>query len=158
MNLPTIIVDSREQKDCFTFDGLPYRIKKLDTGDYSLEGYEKKITIDRKRNSGEIYMNLGSDYTRFEAELVRMSKMEEAYIVCSFPYEHINTFPQYSTIPNYRWKRLKMNNKFLRKRIATIQENYKIEFIFCDTVIEASHATLEILQKFYEKKLSRKQK
>lgn len=45
-----IIVDTREQQP-WTFEGLPgivTRRGKLDTGDYSVSGFEHRITIERK--------------------------------------------------------------------------------------------------------------
>ena len=85
-----VIVDSREQYAWdFTFydkcDGIIST--KLDTGDYSIEGLETVLTIERKRTTAEIAMNVGKDRKRFNAELERMSKFKYKYLICEFSFE-----------------------------------------------------------------------
>ena len=56
----TIIVDTREQTPWeFGFHNTAKR--KLDTGDYSMEGYESLFTIERKRSVSEIANNLSEN-------------------------------------------------------------------------------------------------
>lgn len=44
----TIIVDTREQQP-WTFDNYTTASKKLDTGDYSIDGLQHVLAIERKR-------------------------------------------------------------------------------------------------------------
>jgi len=55
-------------------------VEKLETGDYSLVGYEDILAIERKEDFGEIWMNYGNRQ-RFEEEMERMSKIKHAYIL-----------------------------------------------------------------------------
>lgn len=64
----TIIIDSREQRP-LTFI-LPTVVGKLDTGDYSVEGLEKKIAIERK-TINDLIGCLCNSRARFERELQR---------------------------------------------------------------------------------------
>jgi len=87
----TIIVDNRE-KNPYTFDGVPARRKKdgaamalverryLPTGDYSIDGYENKIAVERK-SLEDLYGTLGRNHQRFEREMARLMEMNIAYIV-----------------------------------------------------------------------------
>lgn len=149
-----IIVDTREKKDIFLFRAygdVEIINKKLDTGDYSLEGFETKITIDRKANSGELYINLGSGGARVKKELDRMALFDRAYFVCAFPESDLYSFPVNSGIPKYRWKYLKMAPAYMRKRVKEIQEEYKsIKFIFCDSAYDAERVSYELLKEYYE--------
>ena len=72
-----VIIDSREKK-CdhikawFDKNGIEYEVKKLDVGDFMLEGNEK-ISVDRKQNLSELSRNLTnkSDHSRFWKEVRR---------------------------------------------------------------------------------------
>lgn len=147
-----IVRDTREQVGFFTFASyadVQIVEKKLDTGDYSITGFEDKVTIDRKKNSGELYLNLGAQSTRINKELERMSKFERAYFVCAFPRNHLDIFPKESGIPPYRWKYLKMTSKYLKLRIHQIEEIYpNISFIFCNDVLDAERVTYELLKEY----------
>lgn len=63
-----IVIDTREQKP------LPIPgsvVKTLKTGDYSIEGHEGEIVIERK-TPAELYQTCGSGRARFVKELERM--------------------------------------------------------------------------------------
>jgi hypothetical protein len=148
-----IIVDTLEKKDLFLFKSYGDVVvskEHLKTGDYSIRGYTENITIDRKANAGELYINFGTDWKRFKAELERMREYDLAYFVCSFPYEHLRTFPENSGIPKARWPDLICNDKFLRKKIHEIHEQYtNIEFLFFKNKFEAEDATYNLLKEYY---------
>ena len=44
----TILIDSREKEGAYSFPGIKTKIQKLEYGDYSLEGCEREIVIERK--------------------------------------------------------------------------------------------------------------
>jgi ERCC4-type nuclease len=70
---PVILVDSREQRP-LDFDDAPRRLATLETGDYSAEGLERIICIERKSVS-DLYGTVGKGRERFEREIVRASKL-----------------------------------------------------------------------------------
>jgi len=146
-----LIVDTREKKP-FDFIGIHNRTisRKLDTGDYSIEGYEDKITIDRKATSAELAICLGSAKVRFYKELERMRSFDEAYIVCAFPLSHIHCFPTHSGIPRKFQRRVRIKPAFLLKSIREIEEEYGVEFIFCEDRDMAEYETYSILKNYYE--------
>lgn len=64
-----IVIDTREQKPLlFPIETVT---KTLKTGDYSIEGHENEITIERK-TPAELYLTCGAGRARFEKELERM--------------------------------------------------------------------------------------
>lgn len=150
----SIIRDTQEKLEFFTFSSygdVSLISRKLATGDYSLEGLEDKITVDRKRNSGELYLNFGVDKTRLNKEFERMHSFEEAYFVCSFPFSDLEIFPERSGIPKHRWRYLKMAPAYLKRVIKETEERYEnIKFIFCDDQFAAEEVTYNILKKYKE--------
>lgn len=81
----TIIVDTREQAP-FSFTGIPvpsaadktWEVKTLrvglETGDYSIRGWEHLVTIERK-SLADLYGTIGGGHDRFEREHERMAEM-----------------------------------------------------------------------------------
>lgn len=75
----TVIVDTREQ---LPYDLSPLKMvrAKLDTGDYSVQGLEHRVTIERK--SFEDYVGVvGKGRERFEREIERMKAYDVAMII-----------------------------------------------------------------------------
>jgi ERCC4-type nuclease len=71
-----IITDSREQRnqqilESISNHGIPFKVKKLEFGDYSIEGFESDIMIERKRNLTELAANFCTGRKRFENEFVK---------------------------------------------------------------------------------------
>ena len=81
-----ILVDSREQKP-YLFDGHKTIVVGLHTGDYSIDGYQDLVSVERKEWS-DFYgcLTKGSNprynmRERFEAELARLSRMAHSHVV-----------------------------------------------------------------------------
>lgn len=68
--LPPVVVDSREQK-ALRFSGLATVGACLETGDYSIEGYEDTITVERK-SLDDLASCCGVDRHRFMAQVDRL--------------------------------------------------------------------------------------
>ncbi|QCC48116.1 ERCC4 domain-containing protein [Halobellus limi] len=78
MNDPlVIVVDTREQTP-WKFDGYPVRVKraKLDTGDYSVHGFEDIFAIERK-SLDDLVNTTVNGRDRFQDELIRGNKLAE---------------------------------------------------------------------------------
>jgi DNA excision repair protein ERCC-4 len=54
--------------------------KFLDTGDYSIIGFEDRVSVERK-SLEDLYSTIGQHRTRFEIEFQRLSKMDVAAVV-----------------------------------------------------------------------------
>lgn len=67
---PTIIVDTREQTPLL-FENLPTERRTLATGDYSVLGFERDFSIERK-SIGDLVQSLTRERDRFSRELQRM--------------------------------------------------------------------------------------
>jgi ERCC4-type nuclease len=91
--LPRIIVDTREQKP-YQFPGRHILSRKLDIGDYSLEGFEDQFAIERKELSDLVscMVNKGDvrNRERFERELDRAKEsLHRLWILVEADYRAI---------------------------------------------------------------------
>ena len=71
-----IIIDTREQLP-WEFGFHTTSRKKLDTGDYSIQGMESIFTIERKMSVSEIATNITEN--RFKDVLNRLSQIPHAF-------------------------------------------------------------------------------
>ncbi len=128
-----IIQDTREQLP-LCFDNKPEWCsgtitKKLDTGDYSLEGFENKLAIERKRSTSEIATNIFE--SRFPSVLERLNAMPHAFIICEFTWDDINRFPEGSGIPRSKWPYLRVSGALITKTLTEFFLKYpNIHWIF----------------------------
>ena len=87
-----VVIDTREQKP-YTFadisadirDGggrtvIECETRTLASGDYSLEGYENEVAIERK-SLADLYGTVGRGHVRFVRELQRLNEMVFAAVV-----------------------------------------------------------------------------
>ena len=80
-----IVVDSREQAP-FTFAGFAavVEVAGLEAGDYSLAGFERRVSIERK-SLPDLVACLGVERDRFQRELARLRGFDAACIIVEQP-------------------------------------------------------------------------
>jgi ERCC4-type nuclease len=74
-----IVVDTREQAP-LRFGAWPTVAAGLRTGDYSIEGFEDRVAVERKGLS-DLFTCVGRERPRFERELVRLAAMDYGAVV-----------------------------------------------------------------------------
>lgn len=131
--LPTLIRDTREKKG----KGFVWRAsstvktmvtRKLDYGDYSVEGYESIVAIERKGSPSELLSNiLTKDSARFKRELMVLSGFPYAYIICEFTIQDL--FKAVYLIPAA--KRHFFTPDRILGCIASLSIQYGVPFYFC---------------------------
>lgn len=99
----------------------------LKTGDYTLEGLENQLVIERKRNTSELSQNLFQE--RFEKELERLEAFDLPLVICEFTGDDVEIFPANSGIPPARWKYLRVTPALIWKKLAYFQTRYKTRFL-----------------------------
>lgn len=75
----TIVIDTREQLP-FAFDGLATKRGTLKAGDYSIEGMETRVAVERKSYS-DIWGSMSLGRARFERCVKRLAELDRAAIV-----------------------------------------------------------------------------
>jgi len=144
----TIIVDTREQTPWeFGFHNTAKR--KLDTGDYSMEGFESLFTIERKRSVSEIANNLSE--SRFKDVLERLGTIPHSFMIMEFSLDEVYQFPVGSDVPKKMWDKLRISGNYIMKCLIEAQLNYNIHILFCDDAENAERVAVSIMKRIYEK-------
>lgn len=147
-----ILIDTHEIKPFeFAADAEVDEIisRHIETGDYTIDGFEDMLCIERKASVSEIANNIGEK--RFARQIERMEKIPYRYIVCEFTFEDVVQFPKGSTIPKYKWKHLRINSKFIVKKLSEYENVYGIEIIYAGNRAAAKEITLQLMKDFYAK-------
>ena len=122
----------------------------LKTGDYTVRGLEKHLVVERKASTGELAMNLGKKRSAFEAEIKRMDNFRCKYILCEFSIDDLMNFPENSGIPKKQLQYVRMNGKFMWKKLCEYQEQHGVQVVFCDNKINAQEKAMFIFDEVTE--------
>jgi ERCC4-type nuclease len=144
----TIIVDTREQHP-WEFQDHSVANKKLNTGDYSVEGLENILCIERKNGIAELANNITEK--RFKDVINRMAEFKHAYILIECDYDQLMNYPIGSSIPKRLWNKIKISPGFILKFINDLSIDYNIHVIFCGCPSWAEKTALSIMKKVYNK-------
>jgi len=81
-------VDTREQRPLYFGEACPIRRAFLPTGDYSIEGLEALIAVERK-SLGDLFGTVGAGRERFEREIVRASHLRYFGVVIEATFDQV---------------------------------------------------------------------
>jgi hypothetical protein len=143
----TIIVDTREQTP-WEFENYATANKKLDTGDYSIEGLQDIFAIERKRTVSEIANNITEP--RFKDVLERLEKFKHKFILLEFTLNNVMDYPVGSTVPKRMWHTLKITSKYILKYLTEINIKYNIHTIYCGNRDNAEEVAISIMKRMVE--------
>lgn len=133
-----ITVDSREQNP-YRFEGYPAEIRTgaLNTGDYSLLGFESEVAIERKE-LGDLIGCLSHDRDRFTRELERLRGYASAALLIEAPF---------SAIAQGRY-RSRMDAGAAVQSLLSIMEHYRMPLLFADNREAGERYVFDILRHF----------
>lgn len=140
-----IIVDTREQQPLI-FRQFPEVVtirRKLDAGDYSIEGYEDKICVERKNSIDELCTAIGKGRINFEEEMERAKKFDAFFLI-------VEGSPIDFLFGNY--ERSHLNPHSARASICDWVFQYNIRPIFVSSPMEASMWVVELFKKYLKNK------
>jgi ERCC4-type nuclease len=143
----TIIIDTREQQP-WNFKNYTTASRKLDTGDYSIEGFENIFTIERKKSVAEIANNITE--SRFVKELERLKNYKHKFLLLEFSLSNVIDYPIGSDVPRRVWEKLKITNKYILKYLTSISIKYDLQIFFCDNEENAEEMALSIIKRIIE--------
>lgn len=123
-NYRVVVKDSKEQLG-WVFEDMT--VANLKTGDYTLAGLEKELSIERKGSVGEFSKNICEE--RFTKELIRLNDFKHPFLILEFTMNDIYSFPYGSGIPSKIWPQLKITSSFIIKRLIEIETDYKVKVI-----------------------------
>lgn len=126
LDFPKILVDSRE-KNPYIFKN-EFHVCKLDTGDYTLDGYPHMFAVDRKASVSELAHNLIEE--RFKNELERLALIPHSYLLLEFSIEDIIRYPIGSDIPKRRWRYIRIKAPFILSALTKISLKYGVHIVY----------------------------
>ena len=138
-----IIVDTREQQP-WDFEFNETAIAKLDTGDYSVDGLEDILCIERKESVSELAGNCGEK--RFLRELKAMSSFPHAFLLLEFVWHQIEQYPVGSTVPKSKWKDIRIKGKYIMRVLTSAQIEQGIHVIACGDSKRAEEIAFRIMR------------
>lgn len=148
-----IIRDTREQHP-WDFASASIKetiVKKLDTGDYSIEGLEDVLCIERKGSLVEFYGNITQD--RFWNEMERMKMYEFKFVIIEANLKDVMNIPYSLNVPKAVWSKFKISPKFMLRQITRMEIDYGINVIFAGDTETAVEVATSIMKRVYENKL-----
>jgi ERCC4-type nuclease len=148
MNNPdfTIIVDTREQQP-WSFDHYTKAKTKLDAGDYSIQGLQHLLGIERKKSVNEIANNIIE--SRFKDAIARLAQLKYSFLLLEFDIKDVLHYPIGSSLPRKLWDKVKISPAFLMKHVLDWQLVHNINVIFCGDSDSAERTAENILKKIY---------
>lgn len=145
-----LIVDTREKRwehirSYLDKNGIEYTVKKLDVGDYQIEG-KPQVSIDRKATLSELSHNLlnPKDHSRFWKEIRRAREQGiKLFILC----EHGGKIKSIKDVALWNDKYTGVSGRTLMNEIYRVSISYGVEFIFCKKS-ETARKIIDILQTY----------
>lgn len=137
-----ILTDSREQLP-LNFDAYPCQTKNgtLQSGDYSIQGFEERAAIERKSES-DLLGSLTQGRKRFEAELARLRGYELRAVVCETSWHRLANGPYQS----------RMNKFSCMQSIIGLSVRYSIPFIMAESRQGTAYFIYHILRHYFEQR------
>lgn len=115
-----IVIDTREKLP-YEFDESKFTVEKqsLETGDYSIDGYQHIVSVERK-TAEDFFSSITHSHPRFYAEINRLSEMPHSVILveASLSDYLIGKFSE------------RMSRNAMYGNIFFIQEVYRVPIVF----------------------------
>lgn len=133
-----IITDTREQRP-YSFENYGVQVipGTLQTGDYSLPGFEDQVAIERKSLNDLIGCLKGKGRERFEKELSRARSYEFFAVVVEADLRQISTKQYHSAMPPHS----------VIQSLAAFHVRYGVPFLFCGNRAGAEYMAHSFLSK-----------
>jgi ERCC4-type nuclease len=135
-----ILCDTREQKP-FSFGRYPGTIVEraaLQTGDYSLGGFQDRVALERKELNDLIQCLMPPNRARFERELCRARSLE---------YFAVLVEGSMADVRDHRYTS-RMTPHSVLQSIAAFSVRYRTAFIWCGSRAGAEYMAFSLLSKF----------
>lgn len=148
-----VIKDTREQDGYYfgAFNACAGMIDyKLDTGDYTIQGLEDKICVERKGCIEELAVNLGQKKHAFLDEIQRMKPFPHKFLVLEFSLEDLIKFPDETRIPVKNKASLKITGKYMLKCLMEFELYENVHVLFCGNKHNAFLAVSSLFKRVNE--------
>lgn len=121
---------------------------KIDIGDYTIEGLEKLLCIERKESVSEFAGNCTEK--RFWREMDNMSLFPHKFLILEFSWLDIERYPAGSGIPKSKWGSIRIKGNYMMSLLSTIMVDKGISVIAADNSDRAQKIAYRIMRKVWE--------
>lgn len=104
--------------------------QKLNTGDYSLLGYEDLFTIERKGSVNEFAGNITQK--RFQNEIERLMEFKYRFIIIEASFGKIINYPHGCGLSPHVIRKIRVSGNFILSKITEYEIKYGISIIVAD--------------------------
>lgn len=137
----TLIQDSREQSP-YLFDhprykDLAVKVAGLSTGDYSVEGMEHLVAVERK-SMPDLLQSISTGRERFENELIRALELDAFMVVIEEPFRNLGNKDYQSN----------MNRTAAIQTVFSWMSKYRCTWFFAESREGAEYATYHFLRHY----------
>lgn len=137
-----ILIDTREQLSLdFTSYDCKVETTSLQSGDYSIKGFDLKVGIERK-SENDLLGSLTQGRKRFEAELTRLRGYELKAVICETNWHRLANGLYQS----------KMNKYSCMQSIIGLSVRYGIQFVMAENRKGAAYFIFHTLRHYFEQK------
>src|SRR3972149_5293554 len=142
--MPAILIDSNEKAHGYqySFDGFPTQVANLETGDYSLDGFQDRCGVERKQKS-DLWGCVGGGRRRFKDCLQRLGAMQSPAIVVGSSLDEFAVKPDRTCLTPAQ----------AVGSVISWAEEYRIPIFFCPSRAYAERVTLRWLMAFWRHKM-----
>lgn len=146
----TVLVDTREKQPWELSSGrvLGREFIKLDTGDYTVEGLEDKLCIDRKASVNELAGNVTQ--ARFKRELERIKEFPHAFIILEASAQDVFDYPHTADLPPAVRKKIKISGNYLMRCLNRMQIKYGFNVIYAGNRENAQRIAVNLMEDVLE--------
>lgn len=149
----TVLIDTREKHPWQFPEDKEFAgaiSQKLDTGDYSIQGYEDIFCIERKESISELVNNMFEK--RFREVLKRIEAFKYKVIILEFGMEEINKFPAGTGMPRANFLKMKnVKTNHILGFISSMSINYGIHVFLANDKVNANYLANRIMKRVYER-------
>lgn len=146
----TVLVDTREKQpwELSSSRVLGREFIKLDTGDYTVEGLEDKLCIDRKASVNELAGNITQ--VRFKKELERIREFPHAFIILEASAQDVFDYPHSADLPAAVRKKIRINGNYLMRCLNRMQIKYGFNVIYAGNRENAQRIAVNLMEDVLE--------
>lgn len=122
--------------------------RKVDIGDYSIEGLENLICLERKESVSELANNVIQE--RFAKQLRSMKDFKYSFLLLEFDWNDIEGFPMNTDLPLPTKLKIEIKPSTIYGKLISAQLKYNIKVLPCGDRICAEKTAYKILRKIYQ--------
>lgn len=140
----TVVVDTREQKP-YEFYGVDVVHTALETGDYSVEGFEEQFAVERK-SLNDLANTLGRGRSRFKREVDRAQDFDRFVVVIEASRTEVESYKDAKNCPSY-YSQIHPNS--ILGTVDSWPAKYPVlDFVWANDRAGAKALTLDLLRKW----------